>query len=196
MHRYLGQPRPRVCCPPGCALANPGAPPLCLWHVHPFAPSGQGVPEGARAVDRRPFPRPVRGARGPQGGRGPGPARARCSIAIGACITPGLHSNTAGSAPDYPRGPLHRPVRPLAPAAHLGSQNPGGRARQCIAMQPARPGYPAVSGAGRPAGPKAPRSKPGAWGCVTLCTGTHGLAPGKAVAAAAPGSAAGVNPRP
>jgi hypothetical protein len=186
---HLGQPRPRVCCPPGCALANPGAPPLCLWHVHPLAPSGQGVPEGARAVDRRPFPRPVRGARGPQGGRGPGPARARCSIAIGACITPGLHSNTAGSAPDYPRGPLHRPVRPLAPAAHLGSQNPGGRARQCIAMQPARPGYPAVSGGGRPAGPKAPRSKPGAWGCVTLCTG---LAPGKA----APGSAAGVNPRP
>ena len=59
---HLGQ--PRVCCPPGCALANPGAPPL--WHVHPLAPSGQGFPEGARAVDRRPFPRPVRG-RGPQG---------------------------------------------------------------------------------------------------------------------------------
>ena len=104
---HLGLRQPRVCCPPGCALANPGAPPLCLWHVHPLAPSGQGVPEGARAVDRRPFPRPVRGARGPQGGRGPGPARARCSIAIGACITPGLHSNTAGSAPDYPREAAH-----------------------------------------------------------------------------------------
>ena len=34
--------------------------------MHLLAPSGQGFPEGARAVDRRPFPRPVRG-RGPQG---------------------------------------------------------------------------------------------------------------------------------
>ena len=112
------------------------------------------------------FPRPARG-RGPQGG--PGPARPRSSIATGACITPGLHSNTAGSAPDCPRGAAAQADAPPPTCGAPGIAESRGRT-----MQPAGPGYLVVSGAGRPAGPKAPRSKPGAWGtgCVQLFIGT------------------------
>ena len=115
---HLGQ--PRVCCPPGCALANPGASTI-MWHVHPLAPSGQGFPEHARAVERRPFPRPARG-RGPQGGP-PGPgARLRSG--------PASHRGCTATRQETRRithgEPPHRPTRPLIPAAHPGSSNPGG----------------------------------------------------------------------